>query len=74
MWPEALLYTLFYREESVRRMGFNKGQVHASFLQCFPWVQKWYRKYLPFYPLAVEQFDLSAYDLIFSSNNGRRAR
>lgn len=69
IWPEAPLYTLVYREESVRRLGFEPGQVHASFLQRFPRAQTWYRKYLPFYPLAIEQFDLSGYDVILSSSH-----
>jgi glycosyltransferase involved in cell wall biosynthesis len=69
LWPEAPLYTLVYREESVRRLGFEPGQIHASFLQRFPRAQKWYRKYLPFYPLAMEQFDVSGYDVILSSSH-----
>lgn len=69
LWPEAPLYTLVYQEGSVRRLGFKPGQVHASFLQRFPRAQKWYRKYLPFYPLAIEQFDLSGYDVILSSSH-----
>lgn len=69
LWPEAPLYTLVYAEESVRRLGFEPGQVNASFLQRFPRAQKWYRKYLPFYPLAIEQFDVSGYDVIFSSSH-----
>lgn len=69
IWPEAPLYTLVYQDESVRRLGFEPGHVHASFLQRFPRAQKWYRKYLPFYPLAIEQFDLSGYEVIFSSSH-----
>ncbi|MQL52255.1 glycosyltransferase [Desulfofundulus thermobenzoicus] len=69
LWPQAPLYTLVYAEESVRRLGFEPAQVHASFLQRFPRAQKWYRKYLPFYPLAIEQVDLSGYDVILSSSH-----
>ncbi|MGB9804810.1 glycosyltransferase family 4 protein [Desulfofundulus sp.] len=69
LWPEAPLYTLVYQEESVRRLGLEPGQVHASFLQRFPRAQKWYRRYLPLYPLAIEQFDLSGYDVILSSSH-----
>lgn len=69
LWPQAPLYTLVYKEESIRRLGFETNQVHASFLQRFPRVESWYRKYLPFYPLAVEQFDLSDFDFILSSSH-----
>lgn len=69
LWPEAPLYTLVYREENVWQLGFAPGQVHTSFLQRFPRAQKWYRKYLPFYPLAIEQFDLLEFDVILSSSH-----
>jgi glycosyltransferase involved in cell wall biosynthesis len=69
IWPEAPLYTLVYKEESANNLGFDPLEVHSSFLQHFPFAQSWYRKYLPFYPLAVEQFDLAAYDVIISSSH-----
>jgi len=69
LFPEAPLYTLVYNQKSAQELGFDDNQVHASFLQRFPKAQKWYRKYLPFYPLAVEQFDLKDYDLILSSSH-----
>lgn len=69
LWPEAPLYTLVYNEKSVRQLGFDTDQVCASFLQHFPRAKEWYRKYLPFFPLAIEQFDLSDYDVILSSSH-----
>ncbi|MCL5039656.1 MAG: glycosyltransferase [Firmicutes bacterium] len=69
LWPEAPLYTLVFSEKSIRQLGFDQGQVYASFLQRFPKATKWYRRYLPFFPLAIEQFDLSAYDVILSSSH-----
>lgn len=69
LWPEAPLYTLVYAQASVERMGFDQRRVHSSVLQRFPRSQKWYRKYLPFYPMAIEQFDLSDYNVIVSSSH-----
>lgn len=69
LFPEAPLFTLVYNPESAKELGFDRNQVHASFLQNFPKAQKWYRHYLPLYPLAVEQFDLKDYDLILSSSH-----
>jgi glycosyltransferase involved in cell wall biosynthesis len=69
LWPEAPLFVLVFKEESVRRLGFAPGQVRASFLQRFPKATEWYRKYLPFYPLAIEQFDLSDYEVVLSSSH-----
>ncbi|HSM83949.1 MAG TPA: glycosyltransferase family 4 protein, partial [Nodosilinea sp.] len=43
--------------------------VQTSFIQNLPWARRHFRQYLPLMPLAVEQFDLSAYDLVLSSNH-----
>ena len=43
--------------------------VQTSFLQRLPGSRKHFRHYLPLMPLAVEQFDLSEYDLVVSSNH-----
>ena len=36
-------------------------------MQHFPLARKYYRQYLWIMPLLIEQFDLSAYDLVLSS-------
>ena len=69
LWPEALLYTLVYNQESTCQLGFDPRDIHASFIQCLPRAAKWYRHYLPFYLLAVEQFDLSGHQVILSSSH-----
>jgi glycosyltransferase involved in cell wall biosynthesis len=43
--------------------------VHTSFIQHLPWANPHFRQYLPLMPLAIEQFDLSAYDLVLSSHH-----
>ena len=58
------IYTLFHRKDR-----FSYPDVKTSFLQNVPFSQKIYRNLLPFYPLAIEQFDLTSYDLIISSSH-----
>jgi glycosyltransferase involved in cell wall biosynthesis len=41
----------------------------TSFLQNWYFVRKNYRNFLPLFPFAIEQFDLSGYDLIISSSH-----
>jgi glycosyltransferase involved in cell wall biosynthesis len=41
----------------------------TSFIQKLPRARKWYRSYLPLMPLAIEQLDLSAYDIVLSSSH-----
>ena len=52
-----------------RRDFIADKQVKTSFLQNFPKARTKYRAYLPLMPLAIEQFDLSRYDLIISSSH-----
>jgi glycosyltransferase involved in cell wall biosynthesis len=50
--------------------GFLQGaKVTTSFLQWLPFARRKFRGYLPLMPLAAEQFDLTAYDLVVSSNH-----
>lgn len=53
-----------------RSRSFIKNKtVNTSFIQKLPFAKKKYRSYLPLMPLAIEQFDVSAYDLIISSTH-----
>ena len=48
----------------------NSGRIiNTSFIQNLPFSKKHFHKYLPFFPLAIEQFDLREYDLIISSSH-----
>ena len=50
--------------------AFLQGcRVQTSFLQRLPLARRKFRAYLPLMPVAVEQFDLSDYELIISSNH-----
>ncbi|WP_053970750.1 glycosyltransferase [Mangrovimonas sp. ST2L15] len=43
--------------------------VNTSFIQNFPGAKRNHRRYLPFFPMAIEQFDLRNYDLVVSSSS-----
>lgn len=68
-YPEADLFTVcdFLPED---RRAFLRGKVPGTtFVQRLPRARTAYRSYLPLMPLAVEQLDLSGYDLIVSSSH-----
>jgi len=69
MFPNADLFSLIVDEESLSA-PLRARQIKTSFLQNFPGSKRWHRRLLPFYPLALEQFDLSGYDLVLSSESG----
>jgi glycosyltransferase involved in cell wall biosynthesis len=69
LFPDADLFCTveFLPEED---LGLIAGRtVRTSFIQKLPFARRAYRKYLPLMPIAVEQFDLSAYDLVLSSSH-----
>jgi len=68
IFPSAEIYTLVYIKGSVSKIIESK-KIYTSFLQNFPNVEKYYRYYLPLMPFAIEQFDLSGYDLVISSSH-----
>src|SRR5262245_41265443 len=43
-------------------------KARTTFIQRLPFAKKFYRSYLPLMPLAIEQLDVTAYDLIISSS------
>ncbi|MEW6267031.1 MAG: glycosyltransferase [Thermodesulfobacteriota bacterium] len=61
-------FTLVCRREALTP-NLKQGRLFTSFLQKLPRAEKYYRYYVPLYPLAVEQFDLGSYDLVFSSDS-----
>jgi hypothetical protein len=68
IYPEADLYAVVDVLPEGGR-AFLRGHVPTtSFIQRLPLARTRFRAWLPLMPLAVEQFDLSAYDLVISSN------
>ncbi|AQL29773.1 MULTISPECIES: glycosyltransferase [unclassified Prochlorococcus] len=47
----------------------SKKVINTSFIQNLPFSKKHFHKYLPLFPLAIEQFDLREYDLVISSSH-----
>ena len=69
MFPHADLFSLVADPQAVPE-SLRGRSIKTSFLQKFPGSRRWHRRLLPLYPLALEQFDLSEYDLVLSSESG----
>jgi hypothetical protein len=68
-FPESDLYCLIdFLPEADRSHVLNKP-VRTTFIQRLPFARTKYRQYLSLMPLAIEQLDLSQYDVIISSNH-----
>lgn len=68
-YPSADLYSVVEFLAPDQRGFIQHKPVTTSFIQKFPFARKHYRQYLSLMPLAVEQFDLSSYDVIISSSH-----
>ncbi|BEU23682.1 glycosyltransferase family 4 protein [Paraburkholderia terrae] len=66
-FPDADLFSLVDFMED--RACIKGKPVRTSFIQRLPFARKRYRAYLPLMPIAIEQLDLSAYDLVISSSH-----
>jgi len=69
LYPEADLFTHVVVPEKLDPV-ILRHRIETSFISRLPFARKRYKAYLPLMPMALEQFDLSGYDLIISSEAG----
>ncbi|MHA7059258.1 glycosyltransferase [Aquimarina sp. M1] len=70
IWSDFDHYTLVNTLNDAECANIFKGnKVTTSFIEKLPFGKTKYRSYLPFFPLAIEQFDLRDYELIVSSSS-----
>ena len=69
LFPQADLYTHVYDPSAVSEL-IRSRIVRTTFIQRLPGARKHYKKYLPLMPMALEQLDLSGYDLVICSEAG----
>ncbi|WP_108808208.1 glycosyltransferase [Aquimarina spinulae] len=69
IYPEADIFVLVSDDKSIKKLGIDPNRVNNSFIQKLPKAKTKWKNYLPLFPFAVEQFDLSEYDLIISSSH-----
>lgn len=64
------IFTLLdFLNDDDRQYYLSGKKTHTSFLQSYPGIKKNYRYYLPFFPKAIKQFNLSKFDVIISSSH-----
>ena len=70
IWQDAPVYALVdYLNDDDRKIILKGRKAVTSFIQKLPFARTQHRKYLPLFPLAVEQFNLNEYDLVLSSSH-----
>ncbi len=69
VFPQADLFAVVaFLPEDLKYYIHHKS-VTTTFIQKLPFAKKHYRNYLPLMPFAVEQLDVSAYDIVISNSH-----
>jgi len=68
LYPQAEVFTLVDYLPEKDRAWLGDRKVHTSFIHRLPFAKNKYRNYFPLFPIAIEQFDMSGFDLIISSS------
>jgi len=70
IWDDFEVYSLIdYLSDEDRNIILKGKKANTSFIQNLPFSKSKYRNYLPLFPLAIEQFDLTKYEVVISSSH-----
>jgi glycosyltransferase involved in cell wall biosynthesis len=69
LYPDADIFTLVCDPDEVSQK-IARHRIVTSFIDRLPGGRKHYKSLLPLMPFALENFDLSEYDLVISSESG----
>ncbi len=69
LYPDADIYTHAYAPDKISE-SLRRHTIRTTFVGRLPRATRAYQSYLPLMPLALEQLDLRAYDLVISSESG----
>lgn len=69
MFPDADIFTHVYSPDEISET-IRSHRVQTTFIGRIPGARKHYKKFLSLMPRALEQLDLSEYDLVISSESG----
>jgi glycosyltransferase involved in cell wall biosynthesis len=68
-FPQADIFAMVLDPKALPPL-LRSRKFTTSFLQKVPGIRRHYKKFLPLFPLALEQFKLDDYDLVISSESG----
>ncbi len=69
MYPQADIFTHVYDPSKISGT-INRHKVTETSVGRLPFAKRLYQSYLPFMPRALEELDLTGYDLVISSEAG----
>ncbi len=69
LYPNADLFSVVDFLTPEDRAPLQNKHASTTFIQRLPGAKKHYQKYLPLMPIAIEQLDVTDYDLVISSSH-----
>lgn len=69
LFPEASIFTHVVDRDKLSA-AILRHPIHTTFIARLPFARRWYQRYLPLMPLALESLDLSGFDIVISSEAG----
>ena len=69
MYPQADIFTHVFDAARTSDL-IKRHRITTSFIARLPFAARAYQKYLPLMPMALEELDLTGYDLVISSESG----
>lgn len=66
--PTAVVRTSIYDPRRFEGSRISRADIQTSFLDRLPGARSHHRQYLPLMPIAIEQLDLSAFDVVISNS------
>lgn len=70
LFPSADVFAVCVTPEGLAQLqNLNNRVITTTFIQKIPYFQKVYKACLPLMPFAIEQLDLTGYDLVISSSH-----
>lgn len=69
VWPDAPVFTLVHDPDGPCGFFTRPREVYESFIGRLPGSRRNHRIFLPLMPLAIEQFDLSEFDIVISASH-----
>lgn len=69
IYPDADIFCLIDFLPKEQRAFIKNKKTNTSFIQKLPGAKKHYRNYLPLMPIAIEELDVTGYDVVISSSH-----
>ncbi len=69
MFPRAPVYTSFYAPDRMPAI-YRDWDIRTTYMQRLPGIAANHQRYMPFYPSAFGNQDVSEYDLVLSNKSG----